>query len=204
MTPIMHARGKWELLDPFIQSIVADASYSCRAIRDFHDVLNEGIDIFKAYYEPKGIAQSKYDTDLVNATSLVTLHSDDYGEVIVPTTYIKVAPTTVSSGFNRMVLGVDIGVLPDTLDISYLAAEIKGLVSSLTGLDSVVTTYTAPITGTMTPEQAEMFEQNRKAAVANRTTFYAKVESLQNQLNAMTAIKERYEQIIIQAGLAGK
>lgn len=199
MQPIMYARGAWELLAPW--TVVAGVSYKCDAIRSFVNVQAEGIDIFKAYYEPKGLAQAVYDTDRVNGVSLVTLVSDEYPEIIVPTSYITKAPTTVSSGFSRMVLGVDIGVLPDTLDISYLNAEIVGLVSSLTGLEAEVTTYVAPMTGTLTPEQAEAFEDNRKAAITNRTTYYSKVATLTAQLATVTALKDRYEKLIVAAGI---
>lgn len=202
MIPIPFARGTWELLAPWATDVVADVSYTCIALRSFKDVQAEGINIFTAYYEPKGLAQSVYDTDRVNATMLVTLDSDEHGQIIVPTTYIKTAPTTVSSGFNRMVMGVDIGVLPDTLDLSYVNEEIKGLFSALTGLtDVTVTMYTAPITGTLTPEQAEAFEENRKAAIAGRTTFYAKVAQLQAELDTQKQINAAYEKIIVDNGL---
>lgn len=195
MTPIMFARGKWELLAPW--ALVDNVAYQCVAIRSFQDVQGEGIDIFSAYYLPKGLSADVYSSDRVNGTALVTLVSDDHPQIVVPTTYIKSAPTTVSTGFNRMVIGVDIGIIPDALDISYLNAEIAGLVSALTGLQGVVSTYAAPITGLLTPEQAEMFESNRLAAITKRTTFYSKVESLQQQLAAVTKIKDRYEKIII-------
>ena len=204
MTPIMHARGKWELLAPWTADLVADASYVCIAIDSFQKVLAEGINIFEAYYKPKGLSQEKYDTDRVNATSLVTLHSDDHGEIVVPTTYIKSAPTSVSSGFSRLVMGLDVGVLPDSIDLSYTTAEIKALFSALTGLTDVeVTMYTAPITGTMTPEQAASFEANRLAAIEKRATFYATNEKLQARVAELEAVKLRYEQIIIAAGLKG-
>lgn len=204
MTPIMHARGKWELLDPWKADLVADASYVCIAIDSFQKVLAEGINIFEAYYKPKGLGQDKYDTDRVNATSLVTLHSDDHGEIIVPTTYIKTAPTSVSTGFSRLVMGLDVGVLPDSIDLSYTVAEIKELFGALTGLTDVeVTMYTAPITGTMTPEQAASFEANRLAAIEKRATFYATNEKLQARITELEAIKTRYEQIIVAAGLKG-
>ena len=195
MTPIMNARGKWELLAPW--AVVDNVAYKCDAIRSFRDLQGEGIDIFATYYQPMGLSADIYNSDRVNGTSLITLISDDHPQITVPSTYIKTAPTTVTTGFNRMVMGIDIGILPDALDISYLNAEIKGLVSALTGLDSTVTTYTAPITGLLTPEQAESFEVNRQSAIEKRATFYSKVETLQQQLTAMTAIKDRYEKIII-------
>lgn len=200
MIPIPFARGKWELLAPW--AVVDNVAYKADAIRAFRDVQSEGIDIFAAYYQPKGLSVDIYNSDRVNGIALVTLVSDDHAEIIVPSSYIKTAPTTVTTGFNRMVMGVDIGVLPDTLDLTYLVAEIKGLVSALTGLENDVTLYTAPITGLLTPEQAESFEANRQAAIEKRTTFYSKVETLQQQLTTVTAIKDKYEKIIIDHQLA--
>jgi hypothetical protein len=202
MTPIMHARGKWELLDPYRTLIKDDVSYTCNGINDFGKVLAEGINIFEAYYKPYGLTLEQYNSDRVNGTSLVTLKSDDYADVLVPTTYIKVAPTTVTSGFSRMVMGLDVGVIPDTLDLTYVQEEVKELFTALTGLtDITVTMYTAPMTGILTPEQAASFEANRLAAVENRQTFFAKVEDLQRQLNTEKSIRQRYEQLIIQAGI---
>lgn len=203
MTPIMWARGPWELAEPWATALAADASYTCISIDGFQKVLTEGVDIFEAYYKPKGLTRDKYDTDRVNATSLVTLSSDDHGQVIVPTTYITKAPTTVTSGFSRLVMGLEVGVLPDSLDLTYTIEEVKNLFTALTGLTDIqVQMFTAPITGNLTPEQAAMFEQNRLAAVENRKTFFSKVEDLQRQVNTLTEINKRYEQLIIAGGIS--
>lgn len=200
-TPSIYARGKYEVLAPF--ALVPDVSYTAIAIRSFRDVQAEGIDIFAAYYEPKGLDRAKYDTDRVNAVSLVTLAADEHPQVIIPTSYIKTVPLSVGTGFSRMVLAVDIGVLPDSLDLSYLNAEIKSLVSDLTGLteDVEVKTYTAPVTGLLTPEQAEAFEQNRLAAIKGRATFYAHNKQLEEELVRLREINARYEKIIIDNSL---
>jgi hypothetical protein len=196
---LIYARGKFEVQAPF--ALVADVSYTATAIRSFREVQAAGIDIFANYYAPMGLDQATYDSDRVNATSLVTLQADEHPTVIIPTTYILSAPTTVGEGFSRMVIGVDIGILPDGLDLTYVTAEIVALVSDLTGLQSDVQQFTAPITGLLTPEQAESFEQNRIAAIRGRTTHYAQNQTLQDQLNKATALAARYEQIILQSGI---
>lgn len=200
-TPSIYARGKFEVLPPF--ALVDDVSYTAIAIRSFRDVQSEGIDIFTAYYEPKGLDRAVYDSDRVNAVSLVTLASDEHPQVIIPTSYIKSFPVSVGTGFNRLVLAVDIGILPDSLDLSYLGAEVKALVSDLSGLTEGVEAriFTAPITGLLTPEQAEAFERNRLAAIQGRATYYAHNKRLEDEVNRLKQINERYEQIIIENGL---
>lgn len=198
-TPTIFARGKYEVKAPF--TLVANTSYTCIDIRSFRSVEAEGINILQTYYLPQGLTQADYDSDRVNAVTLVTLAGEEVPEIVIPSSYITSFPLTVGDGFSRMVIGVDIGVLPDSLDISYLTAEIKNLVSDLTGLQGEVTLFSAPITGVLTPEEAQAFEDNRKAAIASRSTFYAQNKRLNDQLAEVTAIKDAYEKIIIDNGL---
>lgn len=198
-TPSIYARGKYEVSAPF--AVVADVSYTCIALRSFRDVQAEGIDIFAAHYEPAGIARGVYDTDRVNAVSLVTLAADEHPQLIIPTSFITSVPLSVGTGFSRLVLSADIGIIPDGVSIDYVNAEIVALISDLTGLESEVTVYTSPVTGLLTPEQAEFFEQNRLAAIRQRATYHGRNRVLENELAKVTAIKNRYEQIIIENGL---
>lgn len=200
-TPSIYARGKYEVLVPFV--LVPDVSYTCIAVRSFRDVQAEGIDIYSAYYEPRNVPRAKYDSDRVNAVSLVTLAADEHPQLVIPTSFIQTVPLSVGTGFSRMVLGVDIGILPDSVPVDYLKAEVAALISDLTGLHGEVTTFTAPVTGLLTPEQAEQFEQNRLAAIRARGTFYGQNKRLEEELNRVKAINARYEEIIIANGLLG-
>jgi len=195
-TPVMFARGVYKVALPYV--VLADVSYVCVSIDSFRKLESDGVNVLQKYYLDKGLTKEKYDLDLANATSVVTLFSDNRPAVEVPTTYITDVPTTVDEGYARLVIGLDIGVFPAHFDLSYLLLELAETVQSVTGLTCTPTLNYAPYTGVITPEQAQAFENNRKAAIAARSTYFSKIQQLESEVARLTTINQRYEELLTQ------
>lgn len=195
-TPVMFARGPYKVALPYV--VLADVSYVCVSIDSFRKLESDGVNVLQKYYLDKGLTKEKYDLDLANATSVVTLFSDNRPAVEVPTTYITDVPTTVDEGYARLVIGLDIGVFPAHFDLSYLLLELAETVQSVTGLTCTPTLNYAPYTGVITPEQAQAFENNRKAAIAARSTYFSKIQQLESEVARLTTINQRYEELLTQ------
>lgn len=200
-TPAIYARGVFELDAPYAALLVPNRSYTCVAIRGFRDIRAAGDDVFALYYQPRGVDLTRYQNDDAASASIVTLYSEDQPMLHVPNSFIKSYPTTVTNGFSRVIMGVEIGLVPDDLPLDYLISEIQGKASELTGLTAEVTLHTAPYQGVLTAQQLEAFENNRKAAIGNRVTVYGKLAAAEAEVQRLTAIKEQYEKVIAQQGL---
>lgn len=201
MTPQMFAHGIYEVKSPY--ALPADVSFTCIAIRSFQDVRNEGGNVFELYYKPAGVEQSIYDTDDKNAVSIISLYAQGRVILHIPDSFITRVPVGDANGYSRLVIGAEVGIVPNTIDLSVLTQEIKNLISDYTGLtDSTVEIYTAPFTGNLTPQQAASFERNREAAMGGRVSTYARATAAESKVAELMEINKRLADIIIANGIS--
>src|SRR5690606_12576576 len=98
---------------------------------------------------------------------------------LIPVSYIESYPVSVIEGFSRIVLAVEIGILPDHVPLEYLQATLQQAVQDIVGVeDATVELFKAPVQGTITPEQAELLEANRLALVQTGSNHYAENKRL--------------------------
>ncbi len=203
LTPPMNTRGTYQLLQPWVAP--AQVIYTSKAIRSFADIYDDGIDVYTTYYQPLGLTQAQFQLDVVANANIITLIADSsdpntlFGGsyiIYVPDTYIQAYPTTDNIPYSRMALCVDLGALPDYLDLTALQAQVTNTVSDTIGVVAPnlnVYLYKAPSTGTVTGTQNNVLEAARLAAITNRTTDYAlnkqlttQVANLQQQITTLT------------------
>lgn len=192
----IFARGAWSGRLPF--SLDPARVYTCIAIRSFREIEAEGMGVFELVYQPVGLDLNTCETDRVNAVSIITLESEGYPNILIPESFIESYPTAVIEGFSRIVMAVEIGVLPDHVPLDYLQAAMQQAVQDIVGVeDAVVELFKAPIMGTLTPEQAELLEANRQALIQAGSNHYAENKRLSDALTLERAKVARLEQIII-------
>ncbi len=203
LTPPMNARGTYQLTQPWIAP--AQVIYTCKAIRSFTDIYDDGVDVYATYYQPVGLTQAQFQLDVVANANIITLIADSsdpntlFGGsyiIYVPDTYILAYPSTSNVPYSRMALCVDLGPLPDYVDLTALQAQVTNTVSDTIGVVAPnlnIYTYKAPSTGTVTGTQNNVLEAARLAAVTNRTTDYAlnkqlttQIANLQQQISTLT------------------
>ena len=194
-TPSLYAKGVYTVEAPF--AVEPDVSYSCIAIRSFTDLRQQGLDVFSTFYNPKGITQSKYQQDDLAAASIITLFAEDKPVLNIPSTYILTYPTTVTTGFSRVMMGIEIGIVPDAMNLDLMKTELAEVVQRTTGLQATVELFVAPYTGVVTAEQAESFEANRQAAIEENTSVYKQLADLQAENIRLSEVNAEYERIIL-------
>lgn len=198
----LFSRGKWVVNAPF--AVSADTVYTCTANRSFREMESEGDSVFNLVYQPRGLTQLQCETDRVNSVTIVVLESEGNPSLLIPTSYIQSYPTAVLEGFSRIVLAVEIGLLSDKVPLEYLKANLQQVVADVIGVENAkVELFTAPYRGVITPEQAELIEQNRQALVKSGTNHYSENKRLADQLALANAKVQRLEQIIIANSLVG-
>lgn len=197
--PPIGTRGIYSLKAPF--STVPNELYSCGAIRYFKDVENQGIDVYKRYYEPYELTQSDYSRDRAAGVAIITLMSDTQSPIYVPSSYILSFPNLASVNYHHVVISASLGVLPETLDLTFLKDQVSQTIAATIGVAPTVFENVAETTGVVTPENHDALEIARQAAVTNLTTDRAlylaekqKNTTLQQKLTAL-------EQLVISKGL---
>lgn len=198
-TPPLNARGRYQLKAPWQASM--DKVYRCIAIRSFDDIYELGMDVFLVYYEPLGIARSTYDQDRRLGANIITLATDDNELIYVPDTYIASYPDMSSINYSHVVLSCSLGPLADHVPLEFLTQQVANVVSDTIGIAPTINVHLAPHSDAISPEQHEVLEAARAAAIKNRSTDYARVRELQIQNGALLQKVAMLEQIIKDKGL---
>jgi hypothetical protein len=184
-TPPLHAKGLYTVTTPY--ELQANTLYECAAIRDFQDLIQQGVDIFTTYYAPVNLTPEDYAADLAAGANIVTLLADTAPAVRLPDSYIAAYPDMGGVVYNQVVLSLSMGPLPDYLDLTFVKQQLAAVASDTLGLTPAVNVFIAPSTGSVTQAEADAHEVARQAAITNRTTDRAKVVQLQTQLAAAQA-----------------
>lgn len=197
--PPIGTRGIYSLKAPF--ATVPNTLYTCAAIRYFKDIQNQGIDVFKRYYEPYEIPQTQFQKDLTAGVVLVSLTSDTENPIYVPSSYITAFPNLNTVNYHHVVISLSLGALPEHLDLTFLKDQVSGVVSDTIGVTPTVYENLAATTNTITPEEHDAITIAREAAIANRTTDYARVLELQQQKASLEQRLQILEDLAIENGL---
>lgn len=206
MTPPLGIRGRFSVITPFTGTVREDYVYEAVALRQFEDLLTLGIDIVQMFYTPYGLTATEYAEDLALDAVIVTLMDPQGVPIYIPDTYISKYPDSGNVAYNRVVLAVDLGILPAYLDLTHCQQQVSGVVSDTVGLfgDREPQTYVtvAPARGAITAEQHEIIEVNRVSSITNRATDRAKAVSAEATITALRARIALLEEIIANAGLS--
>lgn len=198
-TPPLYAKGRYVLQSPW--SADPAVIYTCMAIRTFEDCYERDIDVFTEFYQPHGLSESDFQQDRTLRANIITLISEEDGIIYVPDTYIDSYPNMANVTYSHVVVSLSLGPLPDFLSLDFMMQQMSNKASDVLGVAPDVKVNKAPHAGMITPEQHEVMEANRVAAIQNLETDYAKAKRLQETVNAQAAMIETLENIIRDNGL---
>lgn len=194
MIPPIGTRGVYALTNPW--TITVGVIYTCAAIREFVDIENLGVNVFETYYEPMGLTQANYELDRKNNEVIVTLVSDEYAPIYVPSSYIASYPDLSYRNYQHVVLSASFGPLPTYVDLTFVKDQMGSVISDVIGLEPEIHESVAPMSGVVTPDDHESLEAARAAAIQNRTTDRARNIELTNQVLSLSQRLAILEQIV--------
>jgi hypothetical protein len=187
LTPPVNASGIFTLASPFDQKLVPQVSYTCIAVRKFADIQKLGIDPFQIYYVPNGLDEAKYNTDVNAGECIVTLRSNGGAFLYVPTSYITSYPNMGGIPYTAIVLGVNLGAIPNYVDLSVVKAKISAVVHDAFGVTPVIQQAAISETKNLSIADHTAAESARQAEITDNQTDYAKYLAANNALIAAQA-----------------
>jgi len=179
MTPPLLTKGRYTLVSPFVAE--GTVLYTCTALRTFAECEVAGEDVLTDVYLKYNLSQTEYNRDLAKGALLVTLMSETQPPIFVPDTYIESYPNLSDVTYNHIVLTASLGAVPDFLNLEFLKAQMRSLISDVIGLEPTVQVARAISSGIITPEQHEAMEVGRQSAIKLRTTDRANAIVLQKK-----------------------
>lgn len=208
LIPDIGASGIYTLSVPFNTVLTQNASYKCLAIRQLQDIVASGVDPFQAYYvsAPTPISQDQYTADLANGVCIVSLQASSGAVVYVPSSFIASFPAKGGVPYTNLMMAVDLGAMPDYVDLTFLKQQITDLVQTTVGLTNVlIQTVTVSPTTNLSSADHALAEAARQANITNTVTPEAKVIALTQQLQTANQTIANLEAFIIanQASLPG-
>lgn len=194
--PPPKVTGSWEIASPFV--VPKDVTFTLIAIREFKDLLDQRVDVYLRYYSPLGIPRSKYEEDLKGGACLLTLDSATGGTYYIPNSYVINYPAASALTFRRVVLSIDLGMVPqeDGL-LDNVTAKVSTVVSESFGRKPQVEVHSVPYDGVVTPADADALENARIAGIKDPQSDVARYRASQEENLRLTQRIAELEQLVI-------
>lgn len=195
LLPPIGTSGIYLLNSPFASQLQPNIAYRCEAVRKLSDLIEAGVDPFEEIYQPNGISQQSYEQDVANQACIVSLQSSTGHWVYVPSTYIKSFPNVNGVPYRVMVLGVELGPIPEYMDLGAVKSAVAQTVRDVLGVTPTIKEVAISPVQNFSQNDHDVIESNRAAQIANSDTWKAKylaaqnsLEELQRQYNVLAGI----------------
>lgn len=206
-TPPMYVRGRFILKAPWVA--ISTMVYKVIAVRALKDLYEDGLDPYKDIYLANGLIDGQpyddytfnYQNELNELANVITLYGDDGSLIYVPDTYILSYPNMGDIPYNHIILSISCGALADYIDLGPLKTQITDIAMATTGISVEVLENRAPSVNTPTPEEHEVIETGRLAAITNMETDFARANRLQTQVDELLVINQSLVQTLIDEGI---
>lgn len=181
--PQLGVRGLYALLPPYNTLLLPNIGYTCVAIRRLSDIIAVGGDPFVDYYEPFGLDDAAYKADVEAGIAIVSLQADASNIARVPSSYISGFPNIGGVPYTTLALAINLGAVPDSLNLSAIKNKIAAVVLESVGIVSVVNTVAVSLPTLLNPTDAAVVEAARLARITTVQTDYAKLLQIQALLD---------------------
>lgn len=133
--PELGAKGVYAFKAPFDTLVNKQTEYECVSVRKIADALNAGENVFMKYYSPSELNESDYTRDINDGVSLISLRSAMGQILYIPNSYITSYPDASGVRYRVMALAVNLGAVPDTMNLETIIGEVRVLVGARMGID---------------------------------------------------------------------
>lgn len=192
LIPPIGTSGIYKLDAPFATKLQANMSYRCDAVRRVADFLEVGLDPFEEIYASNGLTRERYDLDLANQVCIISLVSASGHWVYVPSTFVLAYPDINGVPYTVMVLGVELGAIPNYKDLTGLKQVLSNLVRDTIGITPTIREVAISAVQKLSQSDHDALENARTLAINNSQTDRAKLIATEAQL---AALQQQYAQL---------
>lgn len=200
-TPSVGVRGIYTLLAPFDTKLIPNVPYNCIAVRRLADIVAAGGDPKADYYTPNGLTDQNYADDVAANACIITLQADEAIVEYVPSSYIASFPELGGVPYTQLLLAMNIGAIPDSMDLSYVKGRLADVVLENLGVTTEVKTVAASFPTVLSDVEHAALVAARQLIVGTVTTDHAKFLEANTQLAAAQAKIAELEAFIISLNL---
>jgi hypothetical protein len=175
-TPDIGANGIFVLKDPFSALLKPNTTYTVQAVRRLKDIIAEGEDPFEVYYDPYDVLRADYELDLLNEVCIVSLQSGAGEWVYVPTSFIVSFPIMNGVKYRAMMIGISLGAIPDTTNLSAFKTKVFDMVRDTFGITTVIKEMAVSAPVVLSKEQSDLVETARANKIVSSLSDSGKLK----------------------------
>lgn len=188
VTPVvplsLNAAGRFEAVAPFDKVVNVANYYTVEALRNFHELEADKVDIYTLVFKPVGVAPEDYATVLARAkaagATVAVLMDNSSIPVYVVTSYLTAFPLIDGVSYEQMCIVTSCGAVPATMKATLAQAMEHFNTYILDTLGIVVTSQlgTIPTIGYVSADQAAAYEATRKSLIKDNNSDLAQIRGL--------------------------
>jgi hypothetical protein len=162
------------------------------------------LDLYSLVFQPVGVTPEDFPVVLRRAKdsgAIICALLDRNGlPVYVPTTYLISFPSVDGVSYERMCMIADLGPVPPSMEqaMQQVLDHTKQYITATLGIASTVRLGTIPTVGYVSQNQADAYENTRKAQITDATNDVAKVRALTAKVAAKDVYITKLEGDLIQ------
>lgn len=197
VVPFVGMSGLYEIKAPYTFALDASTEYTCVSVSSLAGLIADGRDPWVEFYEPNAGTKELYEDDLLHNRTVVTLQSG-YAEVfIIPNSALRGLPVDDGIRYSTVMLGVNLGALPEHLDLTELKTDIADLVKARLGVPNIEIYEDTPSgSQIVSHENHRGIEAARQAVRSSNQSNLMRIAELQENLNAANDLRARLEAFI--------
>lgn len=186
ITPPINSVGMYVLKEPFNQYVVSNYQYRCISVKTIREAVISEIDFKETIYTAKGISEEDYAKDLSANINIVTIQNTIGDKVIVPSTFILQIPDINGVAYTNTILGINLGPVPDLLNLTSLKTKLSQVVNEYIGIQNVeVKEVVSGDSVVMSQADHAVLETIRQGRVSANETDYGKYITVKAERDAM-------------------
>jgi len=184
IVPPINLKGRFKLKAPLDKLINTNVVYKVVKISSIKSLLDELIDVKKLVFEDQGLKEADYVYALENDIPIVTLETEGGATLDIPANYISYMPHISGKLFTNKAIIINLGFIPDELDVKFVLDDLKDYIKGTLGIESVLSIEEISGKRLVSYQDYDKYEANRTSNITNKKTCRGKLELLNNTLKA--------------------
>lgn len=193
IVPPINLTGTFKLKVPLNNLINEKVTYTVDSIKSIPSLLGDMIDVETLVYLEQGLTSEDYNNDLKNDVPIVTLKSEGNALFNIPATYFSYMPQLNGKIFTNKALIINMGYIPDNIDLNFIKDELNDYILSITGITPDISIEEISGKLIVSYEEADTFESERLANITLKETCRYR---LQQALDTIDSYKIKIKALV--------
>lgn len=195
--PSIGQEGYYSFLSPFDAFTSAGQIYTCKEVRQLGGIIASNEDPYTLYYQPYGLTQDDFNSDLAINMYIVSLQSDQGQWVYVPARFIKTYPQLDGVAYHSVAFSIQSGPVPVNKDLTAIKEALSNVVVDMLGITPDIAIVQTSKTTILSKSDSDLIENSRAQRAVNNKTDRARYMAAEQLVAKQAALIQQLEAYIL-------